>query len=359
MAIRTNKAKWYADRNQWRITVQRNGSRKDFTSSIKGRKGKQIAEEKADNWLTGEQPNKSTVRLQAVWDSFIEDKRITTGAANVNKLVTTATNWILPRLAKRKLSAITDQDWQNCINETARQNKSKRTAEHVRSTIIALCKHARKARQLTDLPIDLTIPKNMSIGNRTILQPSDLKTLFTTDTDEFFIHAFRFIVVTGLRRGECLAIQPRTDLNGSILTIQRSLNSLGQITKGKTKNAHRTLLLPSIAMRIIADQLALLKSHGIVSPYLFPDTDGTIVDPNKVYKHWLKWRDAHNLAPCNLHELRHTMISLSKSQIPKELLKLFVGHSKEMDTFGVYGHEVDGEKQLVADTLDKIFADLV
>ena len=34
---------------------------------------------------------------------------------------------------------------------------------------------------------------------------------------------------------------------------------------------------------------------------------------------------------------------------------MIVGHSANMDTFGVYGHEVDGELERAAKLLDKAF----
>lgn len=34
-----------------------------------------------------------------------------------------------------------------------------------------------------------------------------------------------------------------------------------------------------------------------------------------------------------------------KNEIPTETLKLWVGHASSMDTFGVYGHELSGEKK--------------
>ena len=41
--------------------------------------------------------------------------------------------------------------------------------------------------------------------------------------------------------------------------------------------------------------------------------------------------------------------------MPETLLKDIIGHSASMDTDGVYGHEIDGEKQRAADILDNIF----
>ena len=53
--------------------------------------------------------------------------------------------------------------------------------------------------------------------------------------------------------------------------------------------------------------------------------------------------------------MRHTLISLAKADVPEQLLKMVVGHSDSMDTFGVYGHEVDGELKRAAALLDGVF----
>lgn len=34
-----------------------------------------------------------------------------------------------------------------------------------------------------------------------------------------------------------------------------------------------------------------------------------------------------------------------KNAMPAEMIKSIVGHSASMDTFGVYGRQVDGEKE--------------
>ena len=41
--------------------------------------------------------------------------------------------------------------------------------------------------------------------------------------------------------------------------------------------------------------------------------------------------------------------------MPLELLKATVGHSSQMDTLGVYGHEINGEKERAAQIIDTVF----
>ena len=57
--------------------------------------------------------------------------------------------------------------------------------------------------------------------------------------------------------------------------------------------------------------------------------------------------------------MRHTLVSVSRGEIPEDMLKPVIGHTKNMDTFGVYGHDVDGDRQYVADAIDRVFSVLL
>ena len=38
--------------------------------------------------------------------------------------------------------------------------------------------------------------------------------------------------------------------------------------------------------------------------------------------------------------------------MPLEIMKSYVGHSTSMDTYGIYGHDVDGELQYAANFVE-------
>ncbi len=40
-------------------------------------------------------------------------------------------------------------------------------------------------------------------------------------------------------------------------------------------------------------------------------------------------------------------------------IKSLVGHSKNMDTWGVYSHDIIGEKQKIAEKLESIFDEFI
>ena len=54
--------------------------------------------------------------------------------------------------------------------------------------------------------------------------------------------------------------------------------------------------------------------------------------------------------PVSLYELRHTFVSMVQD-LPDSKLKPLVGHSRSMDTRGVYAHGVDGAQDETANEL--------
>lgn len=103
----------------------------------------------------------------------------------------------------------------------------------------------------------------------------------------------------------------------------------------------------------------MLKAAGVVSPWLFPKADGTQSVPNDIYRRWLTYRKQHGLTAVTIHEMRHTNISYLQDEVPEQALKHMVGHTKTMDTFGQYGHEIDGEAARTAQAVEDVFRDLI
>lgn len=366
MAERRNEARWIEKRNRWQINVQKDGQRKTFTSSIEGTKGKIAAERKADKWLK-QSTIDSNIRLETMWQRFLEHLKPDengksangTGYSYYNDVKTQGKNHILPVLQTKKMRNITQADWQSCIDTAYKKGLSKATLKYIRS-IISIFHSYTENNNITIKPLrKLKIPDDAPVKEKRILQPDDLHTLFTQSTitirgkevECFYIHAFRFFVLTGLRRGELCALT-NSNIEDNILYVRQSINKHNIITKGKSENALRWFILPKLAQEELAKQRQLLIRNEIISPYVFPNEYGEMLPPSSLYDRWQRYREQHGIS-CTLHELRHTMISLNKNTVPPEMLKLVVGHSEDMDTFGIYGHEVEGEKETATRLIDK------
>ena len=360
--LRTNEAAWLEKSGRWSIKVQRDGERKQFTSSKPGRKGKLEAERKADEWL--EKGTVKEARFETAWANFLAAKRRECGSGWVDQLNSNGKTWLLPKLGLKKVSAITTQDWKDCILTAYEAGRNHKTLQNIRAAITGFVAYCEDAGIEIQPLRNLKVP-NAPSNTRKILQPDELKTLFGQDTIRdhnkdklcWYIYAWRLMVVTGLRRGELCGLR-REDIDNGRLCVRRSVTQNCEITQGKTRAAQRTMVITDHAQKILDDQAAMLRAAGIVSPWLFPGGDGSMTDPKLMYKRWKVYRRQHGIT-VSLHELRHTHISLMQDAVPANALKRMVGHTKNMDTFGVYGHEVDGEAEKTAQIIDGVFNGLI
>ena len=355
MTNRINEAVWMDKYNRWQINVQKEGKRKSFYSSEKGKKGKIECEKKADKWLNSGVIDTS-IRFSKAWEMFLDEKNNLTGYSNWSNLNSCGKTWLLPALQHRKLSSITPTMLQSIINEGYKKGRAKKTLMDIKGSLSTFSTYCKKQGwQFCGVEF-VEIPKKAKVNHKQILQPEQIQAIFNDDTDEFYIHAFRFLILTGLRRGELCGLM-HTDINGSVAYIQRSYNKFKEITDGKTENAVRPMALCQKALEVLHDQKSMLIKHGIISPYVFPNMKGQISNSTSLYRHWWEYRKTIGI-DCSLHELRHTLISYASASVPETLLKKTVGHSKSMDT-GIYIHAVNDESAMVASLLDKRFSSIL
>lgn len=355
--MRINEAAWLDKYNRWQIKVQKEGVRKTFTSSTPGKKGKIECEKKADKWLEKGTLN-SNIRFWTAYKAYLEEAKTLTSMSNYKNLDCLGRVWLKPELEHRKLNSITCQMWQNCINAAYKAGRSKKTLKNIRGTISNFRKYAKKCGYELLPNEDLTIPKNAVSKEKHILQPDDLRKLFNPEYDDnFYIHAFRFFVLTGLRRGELCALS-KENIKDGIVHITQSLNYLGEITSGKTSNANRYFAITPLQQKCLDAQKDKLKKLGIISPYVFCGKSGKMINSNYLFKKWKEFSVPIGIN-CTLHELRHTFISINQSTVPEALLKRVVGHSKTMDTLGIYGHVVHGDIEKAANMIDNTFTTLL
>lgn len=346
--MRKNEARWTGER--WRIDIQRDGTRKSFYSSKAGKRGKIEAEKKADKWLQGEDENISVSTMAERW---IADMSLSASAIHITQYKGYLRLYILPEIGRKKISAVTEINLQRILDKAyAERNLAYKTLVNIRACISSFMKYCRIARVTTLRPEGLKIPQSAHRGEKKIAQPDDLKILFGNVTGHY-INAYRFAILTGLRVGELLALE-WADVKNGIVTVRRSVNPAGEITQGKNKNANRSFRLSSHAAAVLETQKAYLKSLGIISRVVFPNESGQMVRQITYRKTWYKFAEKNGISRITPYEMRHTFVSVA-DDLPDGLKKQTVGHSRSMDTEGVYGHRKQGDMERVADLIDAAF----
>ena len=285
----------------------------------------------------------------------MREKEVHVGTSRYRNIKSYFNRRILPYLEYRRVSELTEQDLQNVLNELHRKGYSYHTLNDTKAILCEFMKFARKNGLTRLTPENLFVNRNAPRGTKKILQPNDIQVLFSDDTTmkygrvihDPFIHAYRMLVVTGLRRGELLGLK-WSDIKESTIEIKRSVNEYRELTEGKTVNARRTIPLTPIVMDILNE--IERKSKWIFDSEMNPDL------LSRRYKIYAEY---HGLNARTLHELRHTFISLFDSELPLNTLKDVVGHSEEMRTVSQYGHVVSGEIEKAGEIINGKFDEIL
>lgn len=351
---RTNTAKWIESAKRWQINVQRDGKRKTFTSAKPGRTGQREANAKADAWLD-EGLEDRTIKVEAVYKKYLERQKKVTGKSNWRPIESRWKNWICPKIGHRRIESVSVAQLQDILDDATAAGKSRKYVRSIMGDISALWKYARLSGCTTLVPEGLRVPDSAPVGRRRILQPAEIIVLLNSTktcykgaaVEDEFAHAWRLLVLTGMRPGELLGLQWE-DVHPGKITIQRSQNFYGEITPGKNDDAARTIILSSLAQEEIDAQRAQTGTQRLVFP---PAREEYLL------RRWRRYCNHNGITPVSLYELRHTFVSIAQS-LPEAQVKALVGHAKSMDTWGVYGHGVDGGDLQIAANLDAAFANV-
>ena len=354
MGKRVNSAVWLEKYGRWQINVQKDGQRKTFSCSTPGRAGQRECQAKADAWLDDGIEVKAR-RVEDVVVAYLEDCKARTSLSNYRGEEYRCRVWVLPQIGKLKLDSLGEQQLQSVITAAHGKGLSKKTLIGIKATLIAICKFARRSRWTTFTPEFLTIPASAPRSEKKIIQPDDLIKVFQSSETTWrgnviqdpFINAYRLQILTGLRPGELLGLM-RSDRSGEVVHLSRAINVHGEITQGKNQNANRTFVLTATAKAVWEAQEELTSSI-----YLFPG-----LKEDHYRDAWKRYCDYNNIPYVPPYNIRHTFVSMVQS-LPEGWVKILVGHSKSMDTFGVYGHTTVGLDQQIAAGVQAVFDDIL
>lgn len=378
MKTRNSSAQWLEKYSRWQVKVtNEDGIRKTFTCSTPGRKGQTECNRKADAWLESGLKSPDT-RCGDLLDAWLESLKFECETRDISGNVVYTERYrkaesisrvhIRPAIGLMKISRLTDGDLQDVINAAAKKGSAKKTLQNIRSIIslwLGFCRKRKVTQLYTD---DLVIPNNAPVKEKRILQPDELRVLMSVGTtidhgkrvDEWYVNLWRLAAVLGYRPGELLALE-RSHFRNGILRVRGSINEKNIRTSGKNNNAIRDTVLPKIALDILNDQFKMLSKSGIVSPYIFPTPQGTVSNQSTTRHRWTRYCESNGITAVSPYELRHTYVSICSGRGDLSLydLKSLVGHSKNMDTLGVYAHKITDSDTRLAASVNTIFEDVI
>lgn len=353
---------WVESKSQWVVRIQKDGIRRSFTSTIPGNKGRKEVLKKLSEYETF--GDNDRLLVSTAYDRYLEEVEAKHGKRDTYRQIEGYGRlYIKPAIGKMQVKNVALYDLQKIIN-TARPKRrvetlSKKSLKNLRACITGFMKFCVNNYYCDPLRGELYIPVGHPTIGKDILQPDDIRKLFEP-CDLWYYNSFLTMLLCGLRPGELLGIK-RSDLQGRILYVNRAVNGSNEITPGKNKNARRAVPMPELAYRIIQDTIARNDNLGLDTEWVFCGYNGEAGNQCALRRQWIKLKQEKGLPDrVKLYSLRHTYVSIvsAQSMITEGNLKQILGHSKSMDTFGVYGHRVDNELEKTADIISLTFNNL-
>ena len=346
------------DGHRWRIQVRHEGKRYSFSSSLEGNKGRKDVIKKYEAWVYGEASGEKSVGR--VCNEFLEDVKARCGelSPSLEQYECYLRLYVIPECGQKKICKMTLRDWQSLINNAHGRKKalSEKTLKNLRAIIMAVIKFGYEDYQC-ELPRgELYIPKGHPKQEKEILQKDDVRRLLEP-SDLWYHPLFCFLLLTGMRPSEALGLKV-SDIKGDRVYIRRGINARGHITEGKNENAKRMIPLGDLASAIIRKTIDRNDEYNLRTEWIFCSPDGSMGKQSSMRKHWDKLKRERSL-PGTVYSLRHTFISLMKNVMPEQTIKDIVGHSVSMDTFGTYGHIIEGEQRQAAKVIDLTLGDIL
>lgn len=304
----------------------------------------------AESWLSRQ--NKYAPSTLASYRRQLEVVYPYIGAIPLCKLRPLAIENMLTQLRKR-----TNRSGQP-IRET--------TVQHYLSAVSAVLSDAKRNEIIQKNParmIDLPAAQHTDQHIPTVEEAQHLLQALAREPRHFRVF-YLLAMATGCRRGELCALRWsdfRTSGNGFILTVSRSRSIVAGrgVVEGSTKNGHsrQIILSPTLRGVLLSYRWRLAQEaarHGReLSPYLFVNSDGTLIHPDTFTKRLRKIYAANGFpSEYHLHTLRHFFVStLLHSGIDKQTVAELAGHGDTGFLERTYCHPEMSRKQEAATSM--------
>lgn len=260
---------------------------------------------------------------------------------------------IKPVIGKRKISSIKTYDIQSVIAKMNENGLSSKTMTHAKNIMNGAFKKATEEKIIAINPVvNIEIPNKMAKPRKT-LKFEEINALLKAMENSRWIWSVKFLLVTGIRRGELLALKwSDIDWDNKRIIIDKSNSSTGL---GDTKNSKiHYVPLSMKAVEYLENQKKMLEDEYNPSiyndelkkdPLIFPNEYGIMIQPKSYYTLLRRFgiKAGIKVSP---HMFRHTFVYLTRGNLSLKDLQNILGHSESTTTLDIYG-------DILNDTMDK------
>lgn len=251
-----------------------------------------------------------------------------------------------------QLRNITPDIVQGYVSRKMRQGVlSPKTINNTLVPLKKMLKHAVRWGYLRQNPAQHVEKPRVEPVEMSFLTPGEVG-LFLKEVNPDYYPLFLTAVLTGMRRGELLALKwDDVDWNSSTIFVRRSLYKGGFVTP-KSKTSRRTIVIsPRLRDVLLAHKI---NSSADKNNLLFCTSKGKPLEPdNLVKRQFLPALHRAGLRRIRFHDLRHTYTALLISQGENiKFIQNQLGHASIQTTLDRYGHLLPEANTQAAKRLD-------
>lgn len=278
---------------------------------------------------------------------------------------------ILPSIGHLKLEDIKPIHIENLMNEIKEDGKSSSTVMKSHNILSSIFDLAVKNDVLKHNPVDKVDRPKVTYKEGQVYNSDELKQLYqllNKEENEQMVLIIKLALLTGMRKGEILALQwEDIDLLTNTINIRHSLSytkSHGyQLKEPKTKGSIRKVAPPVRFMEELKKHIFIKKTDRMKASelweggkyyFVFSSDMGKPYFPDVPNKWWSRFLKRTGFKRIRFHDLRHTSATnlINKGANPYSISKR-LGHSNINTTMNIYGHYLEEADQKIADMLDE------
>lgn len=264
---------------------------------------------------------------------------------------------IIQILGKKPLVQLQPDDIQKCYMKMA-ETHSRRTVQYAATLLRGALEQAVNLELLPSNPSRKVPMPRLERTERAVLTTEEARRFLTAAEAHRFRVLWKFIALTGVRRGEALALRwEDIDWERRVVTIQRTFSGSGRkrrtINTPKTQRGVRTIAIPEL---LVNELEAKCKQQQLErqaagddwedTGFVFTTSRGTPLDPSHITPAFKKVLAKAGLPTTwRLHDLRHAMAThWLASGINPKVVSERLGHASVAFTLQVYAHALPNQQ---------------
>lgn len=288
-------------------------------------------------------------------------------------------NYVLPSIGTMRIRDITSYRIDCLVQEllTSGKRSGKEplgtgTVRVIRAALSAVFSVAVKKGILAKNPVAGSTPPKQEKKERTFLTDESSRELLEklgAVKNEQIRRAIRFLLYTGLRRGELLALHWQdVDMKEGTVTVRYTLfcrKGIKMLTSPKSRSSCRIIPVPPVVQQDLKEQKAYIETlrrkagekwteRGTVFVNLLGDyMNGEFL--NNSFKKFLK---ENGFPAMHIHDLRHANASILINRgVPMKIVSEHLGHTSEKTTEEFYTHVFHRSRQVTAEVIDRALSE--